>query len=173
MTTAGSPAEMCRACAAPLPPESRFCIECGQPVVPAAVARCPVCGAAGPSGARFCVACGAALGGGRPAHIWRARRASPAPVVGVFLIGLGLLMLTHWWWPGLLVLAGAVSVAAAMVRGRARDARQLALWLFGLAALDQFGWWWPGLLLLAGLSALLAGSRLGMGRPARRGYHPS
>jgi hypothetical protein len=59
------------------------------------------------------------------------RESAPAPAVhqtggrrfgrggsitgGVFLIGLGMLLLTNWWWPGIMLVIGA-AIAAEMAR---------------------------------------------------------
>lgn len=55
--------KLCSSCNAPLPPDAKFCLECGQKVVapaPAAGAVCPQCGAA-VSGGKFCPECGTPL----------------------------------------------------------------------------------------------------------------
>jgi hypothetical protein len=40
----------------------------------------------------------------------------------VWLIGLGVLFLTGWWWPGILILVGLSMIAGALVRGSAPPA---------------------------------------------------
>ena len=37
---------------------------------------------------------------------------------GIFLIGLGLLLVTGWWWPGIMVVIGLSSGAALIFRGK-------------------------------------------------------
>lgn len=37
---------------------------------------------------------------------------------GVFLIGLGLLVYTGWWWPGILLVIGLASSAELILRGK-------------------------------------------------------
>ena len=37
---------------------------------------------------------------------------------GVFLLGLGMLMLTGWWWPGIMLVLGLASAAELMRRGQ-------------------------------------------------------
>jgi hypothetical protein len=39
----------------------------------------------------------------------------------IWLIGIGILALTHHWWPGILVLVGISMVAAAFIRGEDRS----------------------------------------------------
>ncbi len=50
----------CPQCRAALPPQARFCPECGQKIT--AGSRCTACGARAPAGAKFCPECGAGLG---------------------------------------------------------------------------------------------------------------
>jgi hypothetical protein len=82
--------------------------------------------------------------------------------VGIFLIGLGLVMWLHlWWlvWPGALVVAGGLAYRERRRIGRPAEAVQAALWCIGMALvfLSQF---WLGVLFLAGLSLLLRGREL-------------
>ena len=68
----------CGKCAAELPADGKFCIECGAPVSQAATGaterlpdyaggpQCAACGTRNPPGAAFCVTCGRGLVG-RPA----------------------------------------------------------------------------------------------------------
>lgn len=37
---------------------------------------------------------------------------------GIFLIGLGVLLATGWWWPGIMVVIGLSSGAALIFRGK-------------------------------------------------------
>jgi hypothetical protein len=37
---------------------------------------------------------------------------------GIFLIGLGILLATGWWWPGIMVVIGLSSGAALIFRGK-------------------------------------------------------
>jgi hypothetical protein len=53
-------------------------------------------------------------------HEWRmARRSlrSNSITGGVFLIGLGMLVLTNWWWPGIMLVIGAAAAAEMVRRG--------------------------------------------------------
>ena len=79
--------------------------------------------------------------------------------IGVFLIGLGLMMwLNLWWllWPGVLAVAGVLAYQQRRT-GRPTEAVQAALWCIGLALLLLLGFIWPGVLLLAGTSVLIRG----------------
>jgi hypothetical protein len=74
---------------------------------------------------------------------------------GVFLIGLAVLALTGWWWPGILVLLGITALASSVASGRPWAGVQGALWLFGIALIAALHLWWPGILILVGLSAIM------------------
>lgn len=54
---------ICSSCGAVLPDNSRFCNQCGEPVVRQNVTACscPVCGETLPNGSKFCNACGARI----------------------------------------------------------------------------------------------------------------
>ena len=62
---------------------------------------------------------------------------------GVFLIGLAVLFLTHYWWPGILFVIGAAMIARTMAQGGdwTSDRRALGGIAVGVvfAALDLFG----------------------------------
>jgi hypothetical protein len=73
---------------------------------------------------------------------------------GVALLGLGLIFLTGWWWPGLLFLGGAISLAQTIESGRRWYAAQGALWMFGLGLVFAMGFSIGLLLLLVGGSML-------------------
>jgi hypothetical protein len=49
----------------------------------------------------------------------RFKQHGPAAEVqsAIWLIGLGILFLTGWWWPGILIVIGVSMVAGALVRG--------------------------------------------------------
>lgn len=72
---------------------------------------------------------------------------------GVFLIGLALLFMGQIaFWPGILYVIGASSLARAVVERSVWSALSGLVWLFGLAFLFTTGLWWPGILILIGLS---------------------
>ena len=60
--TPGAPAAVCAKCGAALPPNAKFCLQCGEKVVPPEVSEvtCPKCGAKVKQG-KFCLECGAPL----------------------------------------------------------------------------------------------------------------
>ena len=46
------------------------------------------------------------------------RNRTPSVSGGVFLIGLGILVYTGWWWPGILLIIGLASSAELILRGK-------------------------------------------------------
>jgi hypothetical protein len=193
----------CEKCAAEIPADSRFCIECGAPAIQAATGAterlpdyaggptCAACGTRNPPGAAFCVTCGRSLDARPvadappnplppmpvPAPVVPMPSASiepaPAPrpqrrgfsvewggiIGGVWLIGIAVLAITGWWWPGIMVLVGISALIGGLQSGGSWEQRlgglQGAIWTFGIAVLAITGWWWPGIMVLVGLSAIL------------------
>jgi hypothetical protein len=52
--------------------------------------------------------------------------------VGVWWIGLGILLYTRMWWPGILFLIGAGSIVQGLVEGRGWYAFQGGIWLIAI-----------------------------------------
>ncbi|HEX2623176.1 MAG TPA: hypothetical protein VHL11_23610 [Phototrophicaceae bacterium] len=69
---------------------------------------------------------------------------------GIFMIGLALLFLTNYWWPGIMFVIGASTIAQGMVRGRSWYSMQGALWTIGIGLVFAFGFNLPLLFLLIG-----------------------
>lgn len=46
------------------------------------------------------------------------KRAASAVSGGIFIISLGVLLLTNWWWPGIMIAIGLSSGAELIFRGR-------------------------------------------------------
>jgi hypothetical protein len=84
--------------------------------------------------------------------------------LGIFFIGLAILARSGWWWPGIMVLLGTVSLIGSALKGQIWAGVQSALWMFGIAIIARFNWWWPGMFILVGLSAILGA----IVRPGRR-----
>lgn len=61
---------------------------------------------------------------------------------GVFLVGLGMLFLTGWWWPGIMFVIAASIIARTMAEGKPLNSATGAFWLIGIGVL--FGL--PGLI---------------------------
>lgn len=84
---------------------------------------------------------------------------------GIFLIGFGLLYLTGWWWPGLLILLAVTGLADIIMSGNWKDAAKTAVAFFiagaALWALVWTGMMWsiliPGTLIVAGIFLVYRG----------------
>lgn len=72
---------------------------------------------------------------------------------GVFLIGLALLFLTGWWWPGILFVIGAAMIARALGEGRPWQSATPAFWVIGIGVV--FGV--PGIFKALNWTLILAG----------------
>lgn len=83
---------------------------------------------------------------------------------GIFLIGLALLFLTGWWWPGIMFVIGASMLARTIAEGDAWQSNRGALMviligvIFGLpSSFINADLLWPLLLIGAGLFMLFGG----------------
>ena len=54
---------------------------------------------------------------------------------GVFLVGLGLLFLTGWWWPGIMFVTAASIIARTIAEGNDPKTATGAFWLIGIGVL--------------------------------------
>ncbi|OQY43346.1 MAG: hypothetical protein B6242_14830 [Anaerolineaceae bacterium 4572_78] len=54
---------------------------------------------------------------------------------GVLLIGIGMLILTGWWWPGIMLVLGLSGATRLLIRGMFRQ----AIWTFALFILIPIG----------------------------------
>ncbi len=126
-----------------------------------APAMCAACGASNPAHAIFCVRCGSGMGdpAPRPAAPRQAiggdviqgapvlptfsqrprqrahRRDWEAASMAIFLIGLGVLLLSGAFWPGILIVVGLSSFVQVAGKGRVAEGLRNTFWLFGLAFL--------------------------------------
>jgi hypothetical protein len=73
---------------------------------------------------------------------------------GIFLIGLGLLFVSGYWWPGILFVIGAGILAQGMAEGRSWYACQGAFWMIGLGIWFALGSSIGVLFVLLGVSVL-------------------
>ena len=73
----------------------------------------------------------------------------------VWLIGLGILFATRYWWPGVLFVAAAGSLTQAFAEGRGWYSSQGALWLCGLGIWFATGMNLAVLFVILGLSMLV------------------
>src|SRR3954469_11038174 len=162
----------CETCAAEIPADGKFCIECGAPVSQAATGaterlpdyvggpQCAACGTRNPPGADFCVTCGRSLG---------ARQVADAPASS----------LPHTPAPEALSTLPQAPIEAAPANRPRRGGFSVewggiigGIWLIGIAVLAVTGWWWPGIMVLVGLSALLGGLQSGGSWGQRSGGSP-
>ena len=145
----------CEACAAELPADGKFCIECGAPVSQAATGaterlpdyaggqQCAACGTRNPPGAAFCVTCGRGLGVRPVADA----PANPLPIPPADAPLTSVPSASVESAPATRSRRGGFSVEWGGIQG--------AIWTFGIAVLAVTGWWWPGIMVLVGLSAIL------------------
>lgn len=88
---------------------------------------------------------------------------------GTFLIGLAVLFLINWWWPGILYVIGIALLARAVGQGRAWSDERGGLVILALGiiftvidVLKLFTFnWWPVILILLGLYLLFGSRRSG------------
>ena len=86
---------------------------------------------------------------------------------GTFLIGLAVLFLINWWWPGIMFVIGIAFIARAVAEGRNwMDERNglicigIGVFFVALNLLSVAINWWPLILIAIG-AYLLLGSRRG------------
>jgi hypothetical protein len=70
----------------------------------------------------------------------------------IFLIGLGLLWMTGWWFPGILFVIGASIMATALVNHHPWTSATGALWMFGLGTIFWLHLPWAFIFVLIGIS---------------------
>ena len=73
---------------------------------------------------------------------------------GVFLIGLAMLFMTGYWWPGILFVIGAAALAKGLNSDEPGE-RWGGLGMIGLGVVFAFGFRWELLLIFAGVSMLV------------------
>jgi len=82
---------------------------------------------------------------------------------GVFLLGLAVLAYFDYWWPGILLLIGAMIVIGGIVAYQKGSRVGLwgavngAIFLVGLAVLGYYDLWYPGILFLIGIVIIISG----------------
>lgn len=100
------------------------------------------------------------------------RRERSGVAGGVMLIGVGVLLITGWWWPGIMVVIGVAVAAERWLSGRTRDAI-VALTIFlaiplviSLMTSIDIPWIWVFALVLIGLG--ISGIVKAMSHPTTR-----
>ena len=61
------------------------------------------------------------------------KRQGDAITGGIFLISLGVLVFTGWWWPGIMVALGLAGGAGLIFRGRTREGILTLIFFIGIA----------------------------------------
>lgn len=74
----------------------------------------------------------------------------------VWLIGIGVLFVTGYWWPGVMFVVGVGMIVQGLAEGRGWYAFQAAAWMIGLGLWFALGWGVGALLIVIGISALIA-----------------
>jgi hypothetical protein len=78
---------------------------------------------------------------------------------GLLLLGIGVLMLTHWWWPGIMIVLGIAIGAGLVFRGRYLQGLIVAAIFFAIPWLVTrdipWGIYGPMILIGAGLVVLV------------------
>jgi membrane-associated phospholipid phosphatase len=90
---------------------------------------------------------------------------------GAFIIGMAILFLTGWWWPGILYVTGVAMVARTVAQGRNwMDERSGLVLLVVAVVFTLIGFvtnivfnWWPLILIAVGLYLLYNSKRGGNG----------
>ena len=85
----------------------------------------------------------------------KAKQRSNEISTGVFLIGLAIVFLTGYWFPGILFVIGISSIAQALGEGKTWYAAQGGLWAIGVGMVFAFGFSLPLLLIIIGVSMIL------------------
>ena len=74
---------------------------------------------------------------------------------GVWMIGLGILLYTGKWWPGILFVIGVSSIVQGLVEGRGWYAFQSGIWTIGIGVWAAFHFHPAFLLVALGASMIL------------------
>ena len=75
----------------------------------------------------------------------------------IFFIGMALVWMTGWWFPGMFFVIGATIMASAIVNNHPWTSATGALWMFGLGTIFWLNLPWAFIFLLIGLSMLCGG----------------
>ena len=89
------------------------------------------------------------------------QRTASAIWLGIFLVGLGVLLFTGWWWPGIMVVLGLAGCAALVFRGQTAKAIGTLALFWGIAVIaiivqeTEVPWAIVGPLVLIGIGAIV------------------
>ena len=89
------------------------------------------------------------------------QRKASAIWLGIFLIGLAVLIYTGWWWPGIMVVLGLAGCAALIFRGRTLEGVGTLAFFWGIAVIviivqeTEVPWAIVGPLVLIGIGVIV------------------
>jgi hypothetical protein len=89
------------------------------------------------------------------------QRTASAIWLGIFLVGLGILLYTGWWWPGIMVVLGLAGCAALVFRGQTAKAIGTLALFWGIAIITiivqetEVPWAIVGPLVLIGIGVIV------------------
>jgi hypothetical protein len=95
---------------------------------------------------------------------------------GIMLIGLAILFLVNWFWPGILYVVGIAIIARAVAEGKSWTDNRGALVVLAVAVIFTLedvlnifsGNWWPFLLIALGLYMLFGNNLRSDSRKSKR-----
>jgi len=84
------------------------------------------------------------------------RRARDGVTAGLLLVGIGVLLLTGWWWPGIMVVLGIAIGAGLVFRGRYLAGLVIAAIFFAIPLLTrtEIPWAILGPMILIGIGVV-------------------
>ncbi len=152
----------CPNCKRSVPADARYCIYCAARITPPApeVQTAPATGPTTRLDPRVVPAYTMPASAAPAPQVVAPRRGTrqhhrKTPVGAIWLIGLGLLILTGNIFPGVLALVGITSYMKESARGRPHKALESLVFFLGLTALFAVGFSWPGLFVWLGLMMLI------------------
>jgi hypothetical protein len=75
---------------------------------------------------------------------------------GIWLIGLGILLATGYWWPGILFVLAAATIGRGLAEGQGWQALKGMFWVIGLGLWFALGTSLATLLIVLGVGVVLA-----------------
>ena len=95
---------------------------------------------------------------------------------GIFMVGLGLLFLTRFWWPGIMFVIGASILGRTIAEGRPWQSATSAFIMIGIGVIFwlpglSIGALWPIILIGMGLAMLFGGNMMNAGNYGGKAKH--
>ena len=88
--------------------------------------------------------------------MWLSRDRASQLDGGIWLIGLGILFYTGYWWPGILFVIGVTSIVEGLVKGQGWYAFQGGFWCIAIGVWAMFHYNFALLFIAIGVSMVLA-----------------